>query len=186
MHSFDEAKGLTGWARDTGSLMSTILMRALALSIAIGAIDYLVTRRRLNKQLRMSKQELKEEYKQYEGDPHVKAARRRRAQELTRNRMLQEVATADVVIMNPTHYAVALVYTDGDVAPKVVAMGRNFMALKIRTLAHRNGVLVQQDPPLARALYRRCKLGQYVPAALYEAVAVVIAAAFRRRMRGIA
>jgi flagellar biosynthetic protein FlhB len=186
MDGFDEAQGLSRWVGGTASLVSTILVRALGLALFISAVDYFVNRRRLQKSLRMSKQELKEEFKQYEGDPHVKAARKRRAHELTRNRMLQEVAAADVVIVNPTHFAVALKYRDGDVAPKVVAKGRNHMALKIRSIAYRNGVLVQHDPPLARSLHRQCKLGHYVPAALYEAVAVVIAAAFRRRQRGIA
>jgi flagellar biosynthetic protein FlhB len=186
MGGFDEAQGLSPWVRSTASLVGTIFVRALALALFIAAVDYFVNRRRLQKSLRMSKQELKEEYKQHEGDPHVKAARKRRAHALTRNRMLQEVASADVVIVNPTHFAVALSYADGDVAPKVVAKGRNHMALKIRSIASRHGVLVQHDPPLARSLHRQCQLGQYVPAALYEAVAVVIAAAFRRRQRGIA
>jgi flagellar biosynthetic protein FlhB len=186
MGSFRQAKGLMTWVHETGGLVSTILIRALACALLVAAIDYFVSRRRITKSLRMSKQELKEEYKQYEGDPHVKGMRKRRAQELTRNRMLGEVGQADVVIMNPTHYAVALKYSDGDIAPKVVAKGRDFLALKIRDIAHRNGVLVQVDPPLARALHRQCKVDQYVPAALYEAVAVLIATAFRRRMRGIA
>jgi flagellar biosynthetic protein FlhB len=184
--TFREAKGLMPWVHDTGALVSTILIRALGCAVLIAAIDWLVNKRRMNKSLKMTKQQIKEEYKSSEGDPHIKGMRKRRAQELTRNRMLGEVARADVVIMNPTHYAVALKYTDGDVAPKVVAKGRDFLALKIRDLAHRNGVLVQVDPPLARALHRQCKVDQFVPAALYEAVAVLIATAFRRRMRGIA
>jgi flagellar biosynthesis protein FlhB len=186
MGTFGEARGLMSWVHGTGALVSTIFVRAIACALLIAVVDYFVNRRRLTKSLRMTKQEIKEEYKSFEGDPHVKGMRKRRAQELTRNRMLGEVAKADVVIMNPTHYAVALVYTDGDLAPKVVAKGRDFLALKIRAIAHRHGVLVQVDPPLARALHRQCKVDQFVPAALYEAVAVIIATAFRRRMRGIA
>jgi flagellar biosynthetic protein FlhB len=186
MGTFGEARGLMPWVHATGALVSTILLRAIACALLIAVVDYLVNRRRLTKSLRMTKQQIKEEYKSFEGDPHIKGMRKRRAQELTRNRMLGEVAKADVVIMNPTHYAVALVYSDGDVAPKVVAKGRDFLALKIRAIAHRHGVLVQVDPPLARALHRQCTVDQYVPAALYEAVAVILATAFRRRMRGIA
>src|SRR5690606_2260219 len=121
-----------------------------------------------------------EEAKQTEGDPLVKAQRRRRAQELSRNRMLREVAGADVVVTNPTHLAVALRYRDGEPAPRVVAKGADRLAAKIRKIAYRNGILVTEDKPLARALYRRCKVGAFIPGALYEAVAVVLAVAYRR------
>lgn len=131
----------------------------------------------------MSMQEVKQEHKDSEGDPLVKSQRRRRAVELSRNRMLRDVALADVVITNPTHFAVALRYADGEGAPRVVAKGADKLAAKIRGLAHRHGVLVTENKPLARALYRRCKVGHYVPAALYEAVAVVLAVAYRRRGR---
>ena len=94
--------------------------------------------------------------------------------------MLGEVAGADVVVVNPTHIAVALRYSDGDAAPRVVAKGADKIAAKIRKEAYRHGVLVTRDVPLARTLYRRCKVGGYVPAALYEAVAVVLALAYRR------
>ena len=158
----------------------TIMIRAILLMGIIGAADYFYARFRLAKELRMTKQEIKEEHKQSEGDPHVKGQRRRRAMEMTRNRMLGDVATADVVITNPTHFAVALRYADGDPAPRVVAKGADKIAAKIRAEAYRNGVLVTRDVPLARALYRRCKVGSFVPAALFEAVAVVLALAYRR------
>jgi flagellar biosynthesis protein FlhB len=183
---FSTTKSLSEWVTGTSTMVWSALIRAVALGFVIGAADYFVSKRRLVKQLRMSKQELKEEHKSYEGNPQMKAQRRHRAQELSRNRMMSEVGNADVVITNPTHYAVALKYVDGEPAPRVVAKGANHMALKIRKLAYRHGVLVQQDPPLARAIYHRCKVGQFIPSALYEAVAVVIATAYRRRIRGIA
>ena len=98
--------------------------------------------------------------------------------------MIREVETADVVLMNPTHLAVALRYTAGEPAPRVVAKGSGELALKLRSTAFRHGVMVRVDKPLARAIFRRCKVGHFVPAALFEAVAVVLAAAYRRRRRG--
>jgi len=159
---------------------NTIFLRVLLLAALIGAADYAWARFTATRELRMSKEDVKEEAKQTEGDPLVKAQRRRRAQELSRNRMLREVAGADVVVTNPTHLAVALRYRDGEPAPRVVAKGADRLAAKIRKIAYRNGILVTEDKPLARALYRRCKVGAFIPGALYEAVAVVLAVAYRR------
>lgn len=166
---------------DTLSQAWTLLLRAVALALVVAAADYAWNRHRTAKELRMSKDDVRREHKDSEGDPLVKGHRRRRQQELSRNRMLRDVATADVVVTNPTHLAIALRYADGEAAPRVVAKGANRLAAKIRTIAYRNGVLVTENKPLAQALYRRCKLGQYVPAALYEAVAVVLALVYRRR-----
>ncbi len=113
----------------------------------------------------------------------VKSARRRRAMEMSRNRMIADVATADVVVTNPTHLAIALHYDAEEAAPRVVAKGANKLAAKIRKEAYRNGVLVLEDKPLARTLYRRVKVGHFVPTALFEAVATVLAVAYRRRAR---
>lgn len=159
----------------------SVLVRATALAAVIAAADYAWNRHRTGKELRMSKEEVRREHKDSEGDPLVRAQRRRRQSELSRNRMLRDVATADVVVTNPTHLAVALRYADGAPAPLVVAKGADRMAARIRAIAYRHGVTVTEDKSLARALYRRCRLGQYVPAALYEAVAVVLAIAYRRR-----
>jgi flagellar biosynthetic protein FlhB len=98
--------------------------------------------------------------------------------------MIRETTTADVVLMNPTHLAVALRYAPNEPAPRVVAKGSGALALKLRATAYRHGVMVREDKALARAIYRRCKVGHFVPAALFEAVAVVLAAAYRRRRRG--
>lgn len=157
-----------------------LLLRGLLLAAVIAVADYAWQRWRHEKQLKMSHHEVKRDHKEAEGDPQIRQARRRRAQELSRNRMLQEVTTADVVVTNPTHIAVALRYGADDPAPRVVAKGTDRIAARIRQIAHRHGVTVTEDKPLARSLYRRCKLDGYVPAALYEAVAVVLALAYRR------
>lgn len=180
-------------ARDLGSGLertltqtTTILWRATALAIVLAGADYAWNRRKNEREMKMSKEDVKKEHKDSDGDPLIKAQRRRRAQELSRNRMLRDVMTADVVITNPTHFAVALRYADGDAAPRVVAKGADHIAAKIRAQAHKHGVLVTENKPLARSLYRTCKVGQFVPAALYEAVAVVLATAYRRRGRRLA
>lgn len=163
-----------------------LLLRGVALAVMVAIADYGWQRWKHEKQLKMAKHEVQREQKDSEGDPIIRQARRRRAQELSRNRMLAEIATADVVVTNPTHIAVALRYGDGDPAPRVVAKGADHLAARIRGIAHRHGVTVTEDKPLARALYRRCKLDGYVPAALFEAVAVVLALAYRRTGRAAA
>lgn len=161
----------------------TVLLRAAMLACLIAAADYGYQRWRTGREQKMSKEDVKREYKEHEGDPTIKAQRRRRAMELSRNRMLLDVASADVIITNPTHLAIALRYTPGEAAPRVVAKGADKIAKRIRAEAYRHGVPVLEDKPLARALFKRCKLGQFVPAALYEAAAVVLALAYRRRPR---
>lgn len=180
-------------ARDLGSGLdrtvsqaTTLIGRATILAVVLALADYAYNWRKNDKETRMSKEDVKQEHKDSEGDPLVKQQRRRRAQELSRNRMIRDVATADVVVTNPTHLAVALRYGDGDAAPKVVAKGADHLAAKIRATARRHGVTVTEDKPLARSLYRACKVGQFVPAALYEAVAVVLATVYRRQGRRLA
>jgi flagellar biosynthetic protein FlhB len=125
--------------------------------------------------MRMSKEELKEDYKQSEGDPHVKARQKQIRMTRARQRMMQAVPNATVVVMNPTHYAVALRYEQGeDEAPICVAKGLDSLALKIRALAEESGVPVIEDPPLARALYAAVEIEEIIPAAHYEAVAKII------------
>jgi flagellar biosynthetic protein FlhB len=167
----------------TGDQIWQLVLRATALAVAIAGADYAMNRRRNSKELKMSKQELKEEYKSSEGDPMVRSARRQRARDMSRNRMIFDVATADVVITNPTRLAVALKYDDDEPAPRVVAKGANKIAARIRAEARRNGVLIVEDKPLARALYRRIRVGHFIPGNLFEAVAAVLAVAYRRRTR---
>jgi flagellar biosynthetic protein FlhB len=167
----------------TGGQVWQIVLRAAALALAIAAADYAVNRYRHVKELKMSKQELKEEFKSSEGDPMVRSARRQRARDMSRNRMIFDVALADVVVTNPTRLAIALKYDDDEPAPRVVAKGASKLAARIRAEARRNGIPVIEDKPLARALYRRIRIGHYIPATLFEAVAAVLAVAYRRKAR---
>jgi flagellar biosynthetic protein FlhB len=136
------------------------------------------------KGLRMSLEEVKREMRESEGDPQMKARIRSQQREAARRRMMEEVPKADVVVTNPTHYAVALSYKDGHRAPRVVAKGQNLMAQKIREVAAQNGVPLLEAPPLARALYRHADLGADIPWQLYEAVALVLAWVMQLRMAG--
>jgi flagellar biosynthesis protein FlhB len=177
VRSIDDGLGLVAGA------IWTLFVRGVLVAVVIAVADYLVNRRRTDKQLRMTKQEVKQEHKDQEGDPLLKAQRRRRAMDLSRNRMLRDVATADVVLVNPTELAIALRYDPADAAPRVVAKGADHLAARIRAEARRHGVPVTADKPLCRAVYKRCKVGDHVPAALFEAVAVVLAWAYRRTGR---
>lgn len=160
----------------------TILVRSAFLSLVIAGADYAWQRHQNTRDLRMAKHEIKQEAKSTEGDPLIKGQRRRRAMEISRNRLIN-VASADVVVTNPTHFAVALAYTPPDPAPRVVAKGTDRQAKRIRKMAARHGIPIIEHKPLARTLYRKSKVGQFVPAALYEAAAIVLAEAFRRRRR---
>ncbi|MDP2109419.1 MAG: flagellar biosynthesis protein FlhB [Thiobacillus sp.] len=134
------------------------------------------------KKLRMSKEEVRRENKESEGDPHLKAHIRAQQREVARRRMMSEIPTADVVVTNPTHYAVALKYSEGKMgAPRVVAKGADAVAAKIRELAAEHGVPLLEAPPLARALFRHTELGDEIPAKLYAAVAEVLAYVFQLR-----
>jgi flagellar biosynthetic protein FlhB len=186
MSSVGEARGIDAWLAIVGAQIWTVLLRVTLLALLIAAADYTYNRFKNMKQLKMTKQEVKQESKDTEGDPLLRARRRSKQAEMSRNRMILDATSADVVITNPTHFAVALKYTMGEPAPRVVAKGTGRLAKKIKKLAYRHGVMVQQDPPLARAIYRRCKVGAFVPATLFEAVAVILAVAYRRRRRGVA
>jgi flagellar biosynthesis protein FlhB len=175
---------LAGGIDRLSGVYGTIIMRAAMLALVIAAADVIYQRRKFEKQIRMSKHDIKREYKDSEGDPQIKAARRRRQSELSRNRMLRDAASADVLLVNPTHLAVALRYDPIDGAPRVIAKGADKVADKLRAIAGRNGIPITADKPLARTLYRTCKVGHHVPASLYEAVAVVLAVAYRRSGRG--
>lgn len=134
------------------------------------------------KKLRMSKEELRRENKESEGDPHLKAHIRAQQREVARRRMMSEIPTADVVVTNPTHYAVALKYSEGKMgAPRVVAKGADAVAARIRELAAEHKVPLLEAPPLARALFRHTELGDEIPAKLYAAVAEVLAYVFQLR-----
>lgn len=152
--------------------------------LVLGLLDYLLQRYRFEKNLRMTKQEVKEEMRQTEGDPRVKARIRSLMRQLAARRMMAEVPRADVVITNPTHVAVALVYDAARmIAPQVVAKGQGFVALKIIALAQEAKVPLVQNVALARALYRSVEVGAVIPTTLYRAVAEVLAYVYRLRGR---
>lgn len=150
--------------------------------ILIVAVDVPMELWRHFSKLRMSLEEVKKEAKETEGDPAVKAAVRGQQREMARRRMMADVPGADVVVTNPTHYAVALSYSDGSMrAPRVVAKGAELVAMRIREIARENHVPVLESPPLARALYRHAEIGDEIPETLYAAVAEVLAYVFQLR-----
>lgn len=161
------------------------LLRSVAVAgLLMAALDYVVQRRRIGKQTRMSKTDVKQEHKQSEGDPLIKGAIRARQLAAARNRMMADVPQADVVLVNPTHVAVALRYQPDRNAPIVVARGAGAIAAKIREAASGADVPLVQDVPLARALYSSTEVGQEIPAELFAAVAQVLAFVIGRRNRG--
>ena len=178
MVSFDMVQIL----RTVRDLSLVMLVGVLSVVTVIAAADYLYQRWEHTKSLRMSKQELKDEFKQAEGDPQIKARIRALRQERSRKRMMAAVPDADVVVTNPTHYAVALKY-DADTmnAPMVVALGQDAIALKIREIAEENDVAIVENPPLARALYASADLDQEIPVEHYQAVAEIISYVMRLR-----
>lgn len=158
-----------------GSLTTKILYRVGGIMLVLSILDYYYQKWQHEKDLRMTKQEVKEEHKQSEGNPQVKSRIRSLQRAMARQRMMANVPKATVVITNPTHYAVALEYNSTMAAPKVVAKGVDFVAKQIMKVARANGVPVHQAPPLARALYSQVKLDESIPMDLYKAVARVLA-----------
>jgi flagellar biosynthetic protein FlhB len=163
------------------TLQSGLLLLVIALGV-FALIDVPWQRYRLLERLKMSHQEMKEEFRQLEGNMEIKSKMRARMRQAAQRRMLAAVPNADIVVMNPTHYAVALKYEDGSMAaPRVVAKGADLIALRIRDLANESKVPVLQAPPLARALYAHTEIDQEVPAALFAAVAQVLAWVYQLR-----
>ncbi|CAD5358430.1 flagellar export pore protein [Enterobacter cancerogenus] len=161
---------------DTRDLISSCLLVVILALIPMVGFDIFYQLFSNMKKLRMSRQEIRDEFKQSEGDPHVKGRIKQLQRAAARQRMMSDVPTADVVVNNPTHYSVALVYKEGNTAaPVVVAKGAGDVALRIRELAREHNVLMLEAPPLARALYRHCDIGQAIPTELYNAVAEVLA-----------
>ena len=165
------------------SLGFDIAFKTVGVLFLMAIADYAWQRRRFIKQLMMTREELKQEMKENDGDPQIKAAIRRRRQQLM-NRMIAAVKTADVVVTNPTHFAVALKYDPLTMqAPIVVAKGQDFLANRIREVAMKNGVPVLEEPPLARALHAAVAIGNPVPANLFHAVAEVLAWVYALRRK---
>ncbi|MDQ0613735.1 flagellar biosynthetic protein FlhB [Microbacterium sp. W4I4] len=165
---------------------ATLLQVAILVGLALAAIDMFVVMKRNTKHTRMTHREVTDEHKNSEGDPLIRQQRRSRQLAMSRNRMIAAVAGSDVVMVNPTHVAVALRYEVGRAAPKVVAKGKGVVAEKIRERALEAGVPLVRDIPLARALHAACELGQEIPAELYTAVARVLVFVDMLRRRGSA
>lgn len=180
--------GLTTSIRTAAASMydigSTLALRVLIVLAGLGVIDLLFQRYELLSQLRMTRQEVRDESRQQEGDPEVKA-RIARVRRSFLARIMQAVPQADVVLMNPTHYAVALKYDPAtSSAPKVIAKGENLLAMRIRDVAREHGIPVLQNPPLTRAIYKAVPVGREITPDLYEAVAAVLAFVYRLRYAG--
>ena len=170
--------------REMDSLTFRLLVGVLAILTVLVAGDVFWQRYSFNKKMKMTKQEVKDEHKQAEGDPQVKSRIRQIRFERARKRMMAAVPTADVVVTNPTHFAVALKYDSKTMsAPMVVAKGADAVAFKIREIAEENDVPVMENPPLARALYAACDIDEEVPSEHYRAVAEVITYVFKLKGR---
>ncbi len=177
-------QGVEAGARQVGESLAALLWKAAAVFLVFGAVDLFRQRRRWHSDLRMSKQEVREELKEQEGNPQIKGRIRRLQRDAARRRMMQEVPGATAVVVNPTHYAVAVRYAmETMAAPVVVAKGKNYVARRIRERAIAHQVPIVENPPLAQALYKSVEVGQEIPAHLYRAVAEVLAY-IHRLMRG--
>ncbi|MCS7150210.1 MAG: flagellar biosynthesis protein FlhB [Caldimicrobium sp.] len=166
-------------------LFQELMTKMLFILAFLAILDWLYNRWDVERKLRMTRQELKEELKQTEGDPWIKAKIRQKQREMSRQRMLAEVPKADVVITNPEHYAVALKYELGKMsAPVVVAKGLDHLAQKIKEIAMSHGIPIYEDPPLAQILYKKVEVGEIIPQDLYQAVAKVLAYVYKLKKRG--
>lgn len=169
------------------STFSFIASLTLKLGIKIGAIlivlaifDFIYQKYEHEKSLKMSKQDIKDEYKKSEGDPLIKGKIRAKQRQMAMQRMMQEVPKADVIITNPTHFAIALKYDSNNMqAPTVIAKGADYVALKIKEVAKKNGIMTMENKPLARAIFAQVEIGDSIPAELFQAVAEVLAYVYK-------
>lgn len=164
-------------------MLEDLLWKAASVFVILGLFDLFRQQHRWMSRLKMSRQEIRDEHKESDGNPLIKSRIRRIQKDLLRRKMMQQVPKATAVIVNPTHYAVAIRYQPGMAAPRVVAKGKNWLALRIREVAVRNQVPVIENAPLARALYGAADVGSEIPSHLYQAVAEVLAYIYRL-MRG--
>ncbi len=170
---------LPGILSFSGALIADVLKKSALALLLLGMVMLARDRAKFAKSMKMSKQEIKDESKENDGSPEVKAKIRKLQREMRRRNMMKDVATATAVITNPTHYAVAIKWEAGMGAPLVVAKGKNYLAFRIRQRAIENLVPIVENPPLAQALYKSVEVGQEIPAALYKAVAEILAYIFR-------
>lgn len=173
-----------GMGMRLGEIAKIIFLTLFGILAIFAAIDFFLQRREFMKNMRMTKQEAKQEFKEREGDPQIKARVRAVQREMARRRMMQAVKKADVIITNPTHIAIAIVYErDKSAAPRVVAKGADFLAQKIKKVASDAGIPLVENVPLARTLFKTVKVGHQIPRALYQAVAEVLAYVYRLKNR---
>jgi type III secretion system FlhB-like substrate exporter len=162
-----------------------LLLQAAAVLLLLGAFDFYRQRRKMDKRLKMTKHEVRQEQRDLEGNPQIKARVRRLQRDMRRRRMIRAVPEATVVVTNPSHYAVALKYDSETMpAPLVLAKGLDFLALRIRAIAEENRIPIVENPPLAQALHRSCEVGSEIPPELYRAVAEILAYIYRLTRRG--
>ena len=182
---WDEIPTLTGYGVGQllffmGEVMVEIMIKVLLVMIFLAVLDFSFQKFTYLENLRMTKQEVKDERKDTDGNPQIKQRIRSAQMDMMRRRMMSDVPDADVVITNPTHFSIAIKYdTDIDAAPVVVAKGQNDIALKIREIAKENNIPLVEDKPLARTLYKNVEVGQLIPASLYKAVAEILAYVFK-------
>lgn len=183
--SLTDAGLMQGLAYAGLSIYDLVMLICIML-VFVAAGDFLFQWWQFEKKLKMSKQEVKEEFKQMEGDPQVKSKIKQRQQQMAQSRMMQAVPSADVIVRNPTHFAVALKYDqDKNRAPQVVAKGKDYLAQRIIDIAENNGVYCMENPPLARALYAQVDLGREIPYELYDAVAEVLTVVYREKNKSL-
>ncbi len=181
--SADSSRGLLGFA---GGRIFEVAWKSALVLLGWALLDYLFERQHLSSELKMSRQELADEYKETEGNPVIKGRIRRLQRQVRRRRMLQDTKRAAVVITNPTEYAIAIEYSPNMSAPVVVAKGRNLFAAQIREIAHWENIPMVENPPLAHVLYRTVEVGQSVPEKLYAVLAEILAAVYRAEARAAA
>uniref|UniRef100_UPI003988F3D0 flagellar biosynthesis protein FlhB n=1 Tax=Psychrobacillus psychrotolerans TaxID=126156 RepID=UPI003988F3D0 len=176
----------TGWdtLSTVGWLTGTMGIAASCVLLFISILDFFYQKFDYEKNLKMSKQDIKDEHKNSDGDPIIKSRIRQRQREMAMRRMMQEIPTADVVITNPTHFAIALKYDDESMeAPTVVAKGADFVAQKIKLIAKENNVVMVENRPLARSMYDQVEIGQRIPDEFFKAVAEVLAYVYRIKQK---
>ena len=164
-------------------IIFSMSFEVIGVIMVLGFLDYGYQKWQTTQDLKMSKQEVKDEMKQSEGDPQIKGKIKQKQRQMAMSRMMQEVPKADVIVTNPTHFAVALQYHKGMQAPLVIAKGQDFVAQKIKKLAREASVPIVENRPLARALFASTNIGDAVPAELYQAVAEVLAYVYRLKHR---
>ena len=159
--------------------------QVIAVMAVLAVADYYYQKWQTTQDLKMTKQEVKDEYKQMEGDPQIKGKIKQKQRQMAMARMMQEVPKADVIVTNPTHLAIALMYKKGMVAPKILAKGQDLVAEKIKNIARENKIPIVENKPLARALYEAVEIGGIVPQNLYQAVAEVLAYVYRLKNKKV-